>query len=109
MTKHKITRKGSGRTKGSFSFVKISLSDLNAKFADKNTPVLVGRKWAEQVGFQGISSAPAVKLVEQIQGSIPEVKASITVTDLNQEDSDDETTPPDAAVEPASESVPSQT
>ena len=78
----KITRKGSGRTKGSFSFVRIPLKDIKAKFADDTTPILVSRKWAEQVGFTGLVCAPAANTYDAIQGQTPATKVTATVTDL---------------------------
>lgn len=80
----KITRKGSGRTKGSFSFVKITLEDLNNKFADKTTPCVVSRKWAESCGFSGLISNPAGSTMESIQGQTPATHVAATVTDLDE-------------------------
>jgi len=40
-----------GRTKGSYSFVTLKLSDICGKFADEHQPVVVSRKWAEAVGW----------------------------------------------------------
>jgi hypothetical protein len=84
-TTKKITRKGSGRTKGSFSFVKIPLADLAAKFADNTTPVLVSRKWAESVGFQGLTSNPVGALTNSIQGQTPETKVATKIVNLDDE------------------------
>jgi len=51
--KHKKKRKvGSGRKKGSYSFLQVSLADLNETLKDTAT-VLVSRKWAEQIGLTG--------------------------------------------------------
>ena len=83
MPNAKITRKGSGRTKGSFSFVKITLADLNAKFADTTTPVVVGRKWAESCGFTGLVANPANSTLDSIQGQTPATHVTATVTDLD--------------------------
>ena len=80
---NKTTRKGSGRTKGSFSFVKISLADLNAKFADTSTPIVVGRKWAENCGFAGLVANPANTTLASIQGQTPSSAVAATVTDLD--------------------------
>lgn len=79
----KITRKGSGRTKGSFSFVKISLADLNAKFSDPSQPITVGRKFAEACGFAGLSSGPANAINDSIQGQTPATRVGVVVSDLN--------------------------
>lgn len=82
-TNTKITRKGSGRTKGSFSFVKITLAELNAKFADQSTPMVVGRKWAESCGFTGLTSNPANSTLDSIQGQTPATHVAATLTDLD--------------------------
>lgn len=79
----RATRKGSGRTKGSFSFVKITLADLAGKFADTTTPIMVSRKWAEQVGFTGLTANPANTTLDSIQGSVPTPKVQATVVDFD--------------------------
>ena len=79
----KITRKGSGRTKGSYSFTTVTLADLNAKFADHSTPIVIGRKWAEACGFTGFSSAPATNTLSSIEGQTPASRVTAVVTDLN--------------------------
>lgn len=79
-----ITRKGSGRTKGSFSFVKITLADLKAKFADDTTPCVVSRKWAEQVGFSGLVANPAGSTMDSIQGQTPATQVTAKVTNLDE-------------------------
>jgi len=83
---NKVTRKGSGRTPGSFSFVKITLADLNAKFADQTTPIVVGRKFAESAGFTGLISNPAKNIYGAIQGLTPATAVASTVIDLNATD-----------------------
>lgn len=82
MAKTKVTRAGSGRTKGSFSFVKIPLKDLVAKFADQTTPITVGRKFAQQMGFTNITSAPANEIAGSIVGQTPATKVGAQVTEL---------------------------
>ena len=79
-----ITRKGSGRTKGSFSFVKITLATLNAKFADGETPMVVSRKWAESCGFEGLVSNSATTTLASIQGQTPATHVAATVTNLDE-------------------------
>jgi len=44
----KQTRKGSGRTKGSVSFVQVNLEELN-RVLRGSAPVMVSRKFAEQL------------------------------------------------------------
>lgn len=80
----KITRQGSGRTKGSYSFVKITLEALNAKFADKTTPIVCGRKWAESCSFQGLVANPANTTMDAIQGQTPETQVGAKVVDLDE-------------------------
>jgi hypothetical protein len=82
-TAPRVTRKGSGRTKGSFSFVKISLADIKARFKDDTTPVLVSRKWAEAVGFTGLVANPAVNSYDAIQGVTPATAIQAVVVDLD--------------------------
>ena len=84
MTNTKVTRKGSGRTKGSFSFVKITLADLNAKFADATTPIVASRKWAESCGFTGLVANPANATLDSIQGQTPATHVTATVTNLDE-------------------------
>jgi len=84
MTNTKVTRKGSGRTKGSFSFVKITLADLNAKFADTTTPIVASRKWAESCGFTGLIANPANATLDSIQGQTPATHVTATVTNLDE-------------------------
>ena len=82
----KVTRKGSGRTKGSFSFVKLTLAELLAKFADKTTPIIVSRKWAEPLGFDVSETTDAKHLTGTIEGTTKETAPKVTIKDLNDED-----------------------
>lgn len=84
MANTKVTRKGSGRTKGSFSFVKITLAELNNKFNDTSTPVVVSRKWAESCGFQGLVANPANATLDSIQGQTPATHVTAVVTNLDE-------------------------
>lgn len=74
---------GSGRTKGSFSFIKVPLSALCGKFADTEQPVVISRKWAEAVGLTGFTSAPATTTLGSIEGQTPATRVTATVTDLD--------------------------
>jgi hypothetical protein len=80
--KAKVTRKGSGRTHGSFSFVKLTIAELRAKFADETTPIVVSRKWAETVGFSGLVAKSASKTTDSIQGETPNTKVAAKVVEL---------------------------
>lgn len=81
----KTKRPGSGRTKGSFSFVKLTLADLQAKFNDPNQPIVIGRKWAEQCGFAIGATTSATNILESIQGQTPATQAGVVVTNLADE------------------------
>ena len=52
MKPKKKRKVGSGRKKGSYSFLQVRLSDLNDTLKDTAT-VLVSRKWAESIGMAG--------------------------------------------------------
>ena len=74
------TRNGSGRTKGSFSFVKIPLIELVSKFNGSPTDIVVRRKWAEANGFVGLTAAP-------VDNSQDKVRVAVTVTATDTPDS----------------------
>lgn len=78
----KTRKPGSGRTVGSYSFVVLTLADLKKKFADDETPIMVSRKWAENVGFKGVTAKPVSNTVEKIEGSIPENKPAIKIVEF---------------------------
>jgi hypothetical protein len=79
----KVKRPGSGRTKGSFSFVKVPLSTLVAKFADQSTPIVISRKYAETIGLQGLTAAPAGSTLDSIEGKTPNTAVTAQVHDLD--------------------------
>jgi hypothetical protein len=82
--KPKVRRPGSGRTKGSFSFVKVSLKDLQSKIADQDSAIIIiSRKWAEQVGFTNIHSAPVTDITGSIEGQTPNTKIAAKVQELD--------------------------
>lgn len=56
--RRKGRKKGSGRTKGSYSFVRVNWSQLR-EYVGQSSHVLVSRKWAENVGLFFAASAPA--------------------------------------------------
>jgi hypothetical protein len=74
---------GSGRNKNSFSFATLTIKDLLAKFADHETTVIVGRKWAEQVGFTKLQSTSANKIIGRIEGTTPETAVQGQTIDFN--------------------------
>jgi len=55
------TKRGRGRPKGSTSFIKVKLADLNANLGP-NANVAVSKKWLEDIGFS--FDQPAAPKVE---------------------------------------------
>ena len=88
----KVHRPGSGRTKGSFSFVRLTLGDLKKKFADDTTPITVGRVWAQNLGFNVETTTNANALYSEIAAASPAGKVEATVVNLDA-DEDAETSP----------------
>lgn len=74
---------GSGRKKGGFSFVLVPLSKLNEIFADKSTPITVGRVWAQQVGLKDLVPNSAEKLHGELEGQTPATKVGAAVRDFD--------------------------
>lgn len=65
----KIRRPGAGRTKGSFSFVKMKVSDVIAKFANMpDLDLMLSRKQMEGFGFNNLVTDKASDLTESIAG-----------------------------------------
>ena len=80
MIKHR--KKGSGRTKNSFSFVPITLEALNAKFADKTTKILASRKQMAMFGFENLVTAKVGDLNAAVAGQTTEAASSVIVQEL---------------------------
>lgn len=65
----KIRRPGAGRTKGSFSFVKMKVSEVIAKFsAMPDLDLMLSRKQMEDFGFSNLVTDKASDLKESIVG-----------------------------------------
>ena len=77
-----ITRKGAGRTKGSFSFVSLSQAQMQQKIADPNFKWLVSRKQAENLGFENLVTSRASELQEAVASQAEESKVPVSTTDL---------------------------
>jgi hypothetical protein len=86
-------KKGSGRTKGSVSFVEVSLGALKESLEPlgDNATILVGRKWVEGLEMVGIHLS-AKKLDSYQATSKSNIEAATNSVDLRVEDfdSDDE-------------------
>lgn len=73
--KGKIRRPGSGRTKGSYSFVLASIEDLTGKIADHKTRMIkISRKQAEELGLNSLISMGIKELGGKIDGVTPATK-----------------------------------
>ena len=73
------------KTYDRFTFDKVTVADLLAKFADHTTPVVISRKWAEQVGFSDVIAKPANVTVDAIDGLTPESKVQAKVRNFDEE------------------------
>lgn len=82
--KKKITRKGAGRTKGSFSFVPMTMEQLNKKFAGlPDLKLLVSRKQMEAFGVDNLVTGSATDLTFSISGQTEETKVKVNEIDLD--------------------------
>jgi len=80
----KVRRPGSGRTKGSYSFITVTLGELNAKFNDPTQQIVIGRKFAEGVGFKA-TAVKATDIAGRIEGQTPETRVPMKIVDLDAE------------------------
>jgi len=75
----KVTRKGAGRTKGSFSFVAVTVAQLTAANPNPDFKWLVSRKQAESLGMSGLQTDKVGDLKEALAGmseeSAPKIKS----------------------------------
>ena len=76
-TKKKVTRKGAGRTKGSFSFVPLTQSQMSSKIADPEFRWLVSRKQAESLGFTNLITDKIGDLKESLAGQSAETAPKV--------------------------------
>ena len=82
--------KGSGRTKGSVSFVETTLGELTQalKPLGDNATVLVGRKWVE--GLEVVGIRLTAKQLDSYQStSKSNIEAATTAVDIKVEDFDE--------------------
>ena len=80
--KPKIKRPGAGRKIGSFSFVPISLADLNSKFLDKTVKILASRKQMEALGFSNLTTGKISELTQSIAGQSAETAPKINAVEF---------------------------
>lgn len=77
-----ITRKGAGRTKGSFSFVKATMAQLMALNPNPNYQWLLSRTQVQALGGTGFTTDRVSDLKESIAGQSEETKVEVKATEL---------------------------
>ena len=98
--KKKVTRKttvkstpkkrkvGSGRTKGSYSFITVKLTDLN-KMLPESSVVMVSRKWAESLMALGIKmKGTAIKATTNAHNSLKK-PVDITIKNTSNDEAEE--------------------
>jgi hypothetical protein len=79
----KIKRPGAGRTKGSFSFVAVSLVELNQRLGGiPDLKLMVSRKQLEAFGFTNLKTDKVADLKESIAGQSTELQIPAAVIEL---------------------------
>jgi len=78
----KITRKGAGRTLGSFSFVRMSVKKMLETNPNQDFEWLVSRKQSEALGISGLTTGTIGELKESLAGTSEETKAKVVTVEL---------------------------
>lgn len=79
---HKVTRKGAGRTKGSFSFVAVTVAQMQAANPNPDFKWFMSRKQAEALGMSGLQTDKIADLKESQAGTSEESRAKVVSTEL---------------------------
>jgi len=78
-TRKKVTRKGSGRTKGATSFMRVKLAELN-RVLKPEAEVIVNRRYAETLGLKAenfvISTPNIAAFANQVEFEVEDFKKS---------------------------------
>ena len=82
MTTKKVTRKGAGRTKGSFSFVTASVKQMLAINPNQDFKWLISRKQAESMNMTGLTTDKIADLKESLAGTSEETKPKVNSIEL---------------------------
>jgi hypothetical protein len=77
-------RAGSGRQKGSFSFINVTLQELINKFNDGSQTIPISRKFAELINITGECKS-AKALTNKIEGTSIDPLPAVKIVDLNQD------------------------
>lgn len=78
----KVTRPGAGRTKGSFSFVAVTVADMTKANPNPDFKWLMSRKQAEALGMTGLHTDKIGDLKESLAGTSTETAAKVLATEL---------------------------
>ncbi len=78
----KVKRAGAGRTKGSFSFVNLSMAEMGGKISDPNFKWRVSRKQAEALGFENLITGRVSDLTEANEGVSVEAPIEVKAVEL---------------------------
>ena len=78
----KVKRPGAGRTKGSFSFVRISAKRMLEINPNQDFEWLVSRKQAESLGVSNLTTGTVGELKESIAGTSEETAVKVTAVDF---------------------------
>lgn len=81
-TPKKVQRPGAGRTKGSFSFVAVTVAQLQTANPNPDFKWLLSRKQAEALGMTGLQTDKIGDLKESLAGTSEETKAKVVATEL---------------------------
>ena len=73
-------KKGSGRTKGAGSFVRVSLRELN-RVLREDAAVIINRRYAEMIGLQNESFVATTENIQNVatQVDINEIDLDLTI------------------------------
>lgn len=80
----KVKRPGAGRTKGSFSFVAMTMEEVQKNFGamPPTFKLLLSRKQVEGMGFSNLVTANVGELKESIAGQSVETVPTVHVEEL---------------------------
>lgn len=78
----KITRKGAGRTKGSFSFVAATAAQMAAANPNPDFKWLISRKQAEALGMSGLQTDKIGELKESLAGTSEESEVEVVTKEF---------------------------
>ena len=78
----KVTRKGAGRTKGSFSFVAVTTAQMQLANPNPDFKWLLSRKQAEALGMTGLQTDKIGDLKQSLAGTSEETAVKVVTVEL---------------------------